>query len=219
MKHRIAETATVCGLLVCLTGVLLYAGEGDEAQPLGGRAKPLLSADRAERDRAVQTLNAEYLQTHGEILAALKESAVKHQNDHAFHSPLHCAILAAASWHVWEAEDLLLSMCDYEIDMRTIPAGMGGGPGLRYPVSMALVRLRVDTGKVLDAVAVSKGDKPLRVLAWVLLRRAGNAEKAMALLEQAGKAGAGNPNLKKAAELLGRPSDLLPPPNATDKEG
>jgi len=157
-------------------------------------------------------------------MAALEESAGKYNNDHTYHSPLHCAIVAVETWHVLDADTRLLSMVDYQLDALSVPPGEMLLGEDYYPAVRALVRLRVDAKRVVKALGASMNTKQLRLLAYVLSRRVGAADEVRAMLENAKKMGGDREkqNFAKAMELLEQvkhPSDLLPPLGKVDEPG
>jgi len=119
--------------------------------------------------------------------------------------------LAADAWRVFEAENSLLSVVDYELDRKTLPVGITVGGDFFYPAAGALVRMRIDTVKVVEAIKSSKTPKRLRILTWMLVQRTERIEEAKGLLQDAAKASseAAKQNLKQALEFLQRPNDLL----------
>jgi hypothetical protein len=124
-------------------------------------------------------------------------------------SPLHVAILAVGSYSVFEAESALLSIVDYEIDIRSLPVGLNVSGDFFFPAAGALVQLRVDTKKIVDAMLVTaKTDRQLQLMAWVLFQRAGSADEAKRILRARG--GDRIEEFRKALAFLDRAPDLLP---------
>jgi len=221
MIRHIAGPVVACAILICSACVCIYAEQGDDAQVPAGDVKMLSSPEKMEREHSLKKLNTEYLQRSQELMAALEESASKHNNDYTFYSPLHCAIVSVETWHVLDADTRLLSMVDYQLDAMSAPVGaMLVGEDF-YPAVRALVRLRVDAKRVLKALGASMNTKQLRLLAYVLSRRVGAADEVRAMLENAKKTVGDREkqNFAKAMELLERPRGLLPPPGKVDEPG
>jgi len=176
-----------------------------------GDVRLLLSGDVKVRDEVAGRLGGQYVRTRFAIQAALGQSVDDHQGDRRYASPLHSTILAADAWRVFEAENSLLSVVDYELDRKTLPVGITVGGDFFYPAAGALVRMRIDTVKVVEAIKSSKTPKRLRILTWMLVQRTERIEEAKGLLQDAAKASseAAKQNLKQALEFLQRPNDLL----------
>jgi len=175
------------------------------------QATRLLAADATERERALEWFNGQYHEVITGLQRALGQAAQDHRADRRYASPLHYAILAIDRWRVVESEDTLLSVVDYELDRKTLPEGITVGGDFFYPAAGALVRMRIDTVKVVEAIKSSKTPKRLRILTWMLVQRTERIEEAKGLLQDAAKASseAAKQNLKQALEFLQRPNDLL----------
>lgn len=176
----------------------------------------LLSDKKSERERSLEQINAHYLEVSGVLSKAIHDVAENGRSDRRYHSPLHCAILAVETWHVLDTDGMLLSIADYELDATSIPLGISLLGDDFFPAAKALVRLRVDTKKLVEHIKNSKTREKMRVLTWVLLQRAGCTEDARILLDAAARTSlaAEAVNLWSATELLKRPSDILPPPGS-----
>ncbi len=215
MSCRVVRMLQVVGVIVALIAAGRAFGAGGEEGKTGILdTRRLLSEEREERSRALEGLAAEYREVSAALLKTLEEAKAQFRNDRGQDSPLHCAILAVAAWQVIGADDLLLSMVDYELDVASV-YGMDVSGGYFFPAASALVHLRVDVAKVTRAIAAAKDPKTLRLLAWVLLKREGDVEKAQRSLADARSKSRGadtKRQFSKAIELLDDPSELLPPP-------
>lgn len=214
MKPHVARLSIACTIVICVAGICVYAQGRDDTQLLDGNAKQLLSPKKEQRERSLEKLSAQYLATSKELERALNQAARKQKGDRGYLSPLHCAIQAVRTWRVLKADELLLSIVDYELDRTSLPLGMLVFGDYFYPAASALIPLRVDTGLVLKAIETSKNKQRLRVLTWVLYKRVGDAGEARVMLKDAEKARSGNKkaNLKEAMRFLERPSKILPHP-------
>lgn len=216
MTRHIAGPVVACAILICFACVCIYAEQGNDPQLSDRDVRTFSSPEKMERKDSLNKLQAEYFRRSQELIAALEESAGKYNNDHTYHSPLHCAIAAVETWHVLDADTRLLSMVDYQLDALSVPRGEMLLGEDYYPAVRALVRLRVDAKRVLKALRASMNTKQLRLLAYVLSRRVGAADEVRAMLENAKKTGGDREkqNFAKAMELLEQvkhPSDLLLP--------
>lgn len=170
----------------------------------------LLSERQKDRERALEELTRQCSDGRRELAIVLNKAAREHRDNDRYMSPLHVAILAVESCHVFKAENALLSIVDYELDGRSLPDGLDVSGDYFFPAAGALVHLRVDSKQVVDAMVVTaKTDRQLQLLTWVLFRRAGSADEARRILHASGSDR--NKNLRKALAVLGRAPDLLPP--------
>jgi len=194
-----------------------HVEQGDAAQASEEGVRQLLSAKRTERAHSLEKLNTEYIRRGRELMAVLEDAADKYRHDRTYYSPLHCAIMAVEAWHVLDADTRLLAIIDYQLDALSVPRGkMLLGEDF-YPAVRALVRLRVDAKRVLQALGVCTDTEQLPLLVYVLSRRVGSVDEARAVLGNAGGTGGGREkqNFAKAMESLEHvkhSSDLLPPP-------
>lgn len=187
-------------------------GQEERSPMVKSDVQRLLSNEQLERERHLQALNIRQIDARRELAFVLEEATRNHRNNTHYMSPLHCAIQAVDIWRIYEAEDVLFSIIDYELDVTSLPLGIAVGGEYLRPAASALVSLRIDTGKVINAIVVqAENERQIRLLTWVLTQRSGSIEAAMALL----KAGGRNDNLLKATRLLNaieHESDLLQHP-------
>ena len=205
MKRNPAFTTVICTTLFCTH--LTYA---QDDKPQDVRPNQLLAGDQGEHQRALEEVQDDYVQTRRTLALQLEIAARDHKKDDGYMSPLHCTILAVERWRVFEADEMLLSIVDYRLDPSSLPVGLSIGGEYYYPAASALASLRVDTDKLIRALVVqAQGDRQIRLLTWVLVQRAGSADKAKAILEAAGR----NEKFEEAINLLDsveHESDLLP---------
>ncbi len=181
--------------------------------------RQLLSVHPLERTQALEGLTAEYYEVSAALLKTLEEAKAEFRTDRRYHSPLHAAILAVHSWQVTDAEDTLLAMVDYELDISSFPLGIDVSGDYFFPAARTLVHLRVDMAKVERALAAAEDPKTLRILTWVLLERGKDVERTkMALADASSKSHGATEkrNLSEALKLLNNPSELLPRPSRGD---
>lgn len=165
----------------------------------------LLSPDPHERQEVLHELSNDDFVAQQAALNALDEAVVENRDAVAEHrdkdlidSPLSCAIAAVHTLRVYDADDTLLSIVGYRDASPRRSGGVGGGESF-YPAAAALVAIRVDTGKVVDAFPwEAESDREIRLLAWVLARRTGSVKAATALLENSRD----QPGVARAFELL-----------------
>lgn len=210
MRCYIAESCIACAAFIFSSLGCLCAADTAKPQVSGDVKLLLSSTDNREREEALERLTGQYEATCGQIKAVLMEAASKHKGDDAYSSPLHCAIQAAAAWRVVNTDTLLLSIIDYELDGTSLPAGIDVSGDYFFPAASALVRLRVDTRKVLKAIEVCKNDRELHLLTWVLLQRVGDADETKLVLENAMTKRTKSQNFTKAIAILDRDQDPLP---------
>jgi hypothetical protein len=149
----------------------------------------------------------------GLLYGALRDAVEKNKEDRSYHSPLHIAILSVDAWNVFCAVETLLSIIDYELDVRSLPDGMVVSGDYFYPAASALVRLQVELIRIIGKIETAGTPKQLRLLTWVLFKRTGSAEKAISILKDVNqKEQKTRQNISEALELLKKPQDLLPPP-------
>jgi len=220
MNNRLVTMLQAIVLMVILlTTGRVFAGNAEVENIDMVDTKQLLSAQTMERSQALDGLTAKYREVSASLLKTLEEAKTEFRTDRRYHSPLHSAILAVDAWQVIDADALLLSMVDYELDPSSLPLGMDVPGGYFYPAAKTLVRLRVDMAKVERALGATEDPKALRILTWVLLERGEDIEKAkMALADASGKSHGATEkrNISEALELLNNPSELLPMPTRGD---
>lgn len=209
MRCYITKSCIAYAVLVFSSLGCLYAADTANTQAPGD-VKLLSSTDTRERERALEKLTAQYYTTSRQIRAVLAEAASKHKGDDAYSSPLHCAIQAVSAWHVLDADTLLLPIIDYELDGTSLPVGINVSGDDFFPAAGALVELRVDTKKVLDAIEACRNMRQLRLLTWVLLHRVGTADETKLVLENAMTRRTKRQNFTRAIALLDSNQDLLP---------
>ena len=186
--------------------------EETEAQKLAGQ---LLTSTRSIRQQAVANLKEKYRKVSDDLMINLQEAVTKHKEDHRYMSPIHCAVLAVRDWHVFEAEDKLISIIDYQLDLASLPVGMKVTGDYFYPAASSLVDIRVDTRKLVNVIGQTKDDQKLRLLTWVVCRRTGSTEDARRVLT----AHVSNERIQKALQFLDQAqhaADLLPHPKEID---
>jgi len=94
------------------------------------------------------------------------------------------------------------------LDPSSLPDGLNVLGDYFYPAASALVRLRVDSSKVVKSILATSDERKLQLLTWVLHSRVGSIEETRRILE----AGEKNANLDKVLEMLKQDStNLLPP--------
>ena len=220
MNNRLVTMLQVFVLMaILLTTGRVFGGNGEEGNISMLDTRQLLSVQPLERSRALEGLTAKYRQASAALLKTLEEARSQFRADRRYHSPLHSAILAVDAWQVIDADMLLLSMVDYELDPSSLPLGMDVPGDSFYPAAKALVHLRVDMAKVERALGATEDAKTLKILTWVLLERGKDVGKAkMALADASGKSHGATEkrNLNEALELLNNPSELLPMPTRGD---
>lgn len=198
-------------VVLSLAGACAMWEHGFSAQGADETAGHGLLADTPDvRKRSLQDSLKQYQALKDDARAALTEAEVKHRPNERYMSPLHAAILAVEGLRAFEAEGTLLSIIDYELDVRSFPSGLNVGGDAFYPAARALVRLRVEPAKLLDAIGDAKSDRQVQLLTWVLLQRSGSAEDARQILREYDKM----PQVAKAIRLLEHPDSLLPSPRA-----
>lgn len=219
MNSRVVRMLQVVGVMVVLLATVReLAVDAEEGNTRLVDTRRLLSEQREERSRALKGLSAEYSEVSAALLQTLREARGRFRTDRRYHSPLHCAILAVDAWQVIDADGLLLSIVDYQLDMASLPDGMVVFGDYFYPAASALVHLRVDVAKVERALEAAEDAKRLRILTWVLLEREGDVEKAKRDLADARSKSHGadeRQRISKALELLEAPSELLRVPTWT----
>lgn len=220
MNNRLVTMLRVVALMVILliTG-RVFGGSAEERNIVVLDARQLLSVQPMERSQAVDGLTAKYREISAALLKTLEEAKAQFRKDHRYHSPLHSAILAVDAWQVIDADMLLFSMVDYELDPSSLPLGMDVPGDYFYPAAKTLVHLRVDMEKVERTLGATENPRTRRILTWVLLERGEDIEKTkMALADARGKSHGATEkrNINKALELLDNSSELLPVPARGD---
>ena len=217
MNNRLVTMLQVAVLMAMLLATRRVFGANAEEENIGMiDTKQLLSVQPTERSQALEGLTAKYRKVCTELLKTLEEAKAEFRADRRYHSPLHSAILAVHSWQVTGAEDTLLTMVDYELDMASLPVGMDVFGDYFFPAARTLVHLRVDMAKVERALGAAEDPKTLRILTWVLLERGKDVERTkMALADASSKTQWADEkrNFNEALELLNNPSELLPRPS------
>jgi len=205
-------------VILLITG-RVFGGSAEERNIVVLDARQLLSVQPMERSQAVDGLTAKYREISAALLKTLEEAKAQFRKDHRYHSPLHSAILAVDAWQVIDADMLLFSMVDYELDPSSLPLGMDVPGDYFYPAAKTLVHLRVDMEKVERTLGATENPRTRRILTWVLLERGEDIEKTkMALADARGKSHGATEkrNINKALELLDNSSELLPVPARGD---
>lgn len=206
-KSTFMRGTTVLLVFTLVTGLLFGAD-------CGTATSRLLSARQLERRQALDELSSHDRTRAAELVKVLEKAASTSRADNHYLSPLHAAILAVDACRVDNADALLLSLVDYEIDSRSMPLGMTVSGNFFYPAAGALVRLRVDVEKVVQAIESAESEKSCRLLAWVLFKRVGDVERARNILFDASRKSYGvteRQNLRRASNWIDTPSELLPP--------
>jgi len=220
MNNRFVMMLPASFFVIMLLTTSRVLGENTKKDGSGGlNTRQLLSMQPTERKRALEDLTANYCKVSSALLKTLEDAKAEFIMDHRCHSPLHCAILAVETWQVVDADELLLSMVDYELDIESLPDGMFVLGDYFFPAAKALVHLRVDIAKVERALAAAENAKVLRILTWVLLEREKDIEKVkMALTDIRDKSHGATEkqNINKSLELLNVPSALLPVPSRVE---
>ena len=210
MTHALTYAVTIClALSYCCAVSVQPAGP----QRPGPGTRPALSVEQSERERteqmdrerALKELGNQYREVCKTLMGSLEQAAKEHRGDRRYMSPLHFAIAAVEGWRVLEAEDRLLSIIDYELDVSSLPVGDLVGSDFLFPAVGALVKLRVDARKVTNAIAQADNDRQVQLLTWVLYQRAGSVEEAKRILESE----KGDPHVATAIRMLDRGPDLL----------
>jgi hypothetical protein len=185
------RTVVFLGGLVCLVATysLFALAQGLPAELFEQHAETLaakiLSDDEDEPDGVIQKMSDHYSTECRAICLAIDDAATNHRDNDHFGSPLSVAISAADALRVFEAEDALLVLVDYELDAGTMRAGGVAGGDIFFPAASALVSLRVDVSNVVDAIVrwpEERSESGIRLLAWVLARRIGSLDEAKKLL-------------------------------------
>jgi hypothetical protein len=217
MNNRLVTMVRVVVLMVTLlTTGRVFGGNAEDGNIGMLDAKQLLSVQPMERSQALEGLTARYREVSASLLKTLEKAKAEFRTDRRYHSPLHSAILAIDAWQVIDADILLLSMVDYELDPSSLPLGMVVFGDFFYPAAKTLVNLRVDMAKVERVLVATEDPKTLRILTWVLLKRGKDIEKTKMTLADASGRSHGvteKRNINKALEFLSNPSELLPKPS------
>lgn len=214
MKNCFVWTSILGAVLVGFMFAIPITAHGGSTDRAADQVKQLLAATKADRETAREMLMAQYDENHRQLEAVLSEAVDKHKADSTYGSPLHSAIKCVAQWRVWESDTMLLGIIDYQLDISSFPVGMDVAGYDLYPAASALVSMRVDTQKVIAAIQTSKTPPQIRLLTWVLYRRAGTVDAAKSALGSAKNKGGNDGKLEQATELLEQfaksPEDLLP---------
>jgi len=198
---------------VCVLGL----NAGSEIDVLQRRKEigQLLSPNEDQRGDALEALTGQYTVSRMEIQTLLADAVQNHRNEQTYRSPLHCAIQSVGVWRVYEAEDMLLTLIDYELDTTQLSMGPEMVEGGSFPAAVALVRVKVDITKILDAIKLAKSMREVQVLTWILSRCLGTTGNAKAFLEsEAAAVAVDQPNnIQEAIKILAatlESGDLLP---------
>lgn len=204
MVDSVFKIAAICVLSACLFGVEASDGTGPR-EPINSIAGRLLQPKRDERASALLELHQQQAAARKAIVLALEEGLKQHVTDTGFMSPLHCAIEAASACRVFEAEALLVSVVGYELDRSSFPVGGLPVTSSFYPAADALVELRVDSRKVVNAICARPGtDKEIQLLTWVLANRTGSLNEAKRTLHDNAK----HDNIDRALAYLESSEDI-----------
>lgn len=180
-----------------------------DAQEAVTQAKRLQAGEESQREHAIEELVRHQVSVREQLRLTLTESIQNHQDDARYMSPLHCAIVAVETWRVFEAEGELFSVIGYRLDTKSIPLGTDISGDYFYPAAKALVALRVDTKKVIDAIVRARSQYQVHLLTWVLVNRTGSVDEARRTLTPLASAG----NIAEALKLLEHEVEL---PSALD---
>jgi hypothetical protein len=201
MKNTVLIVIVVA-LCVCFSVSEVYGQKGDNPM-IESYAQRLLAGEQYEREQALQSLNVRQFDARQNIANVLEEASRTSRSNTRYMSPLHCAIQAVGLWLVYEAEDGLFSIIDYELERQSVPDGISVGEGFFYPAANALVSLRIEPRKVVDAIIVrAESDRQVKVLTWLLTQRTGTIESSITFIEGTIEAQGTNPNLVKSVEFL-----------------
>lgn len=129
---------------------------------------------KAEREEHVEKLMSQYIQVESILLQNLHNARTSDIKDKTYYSPLHAAIRAIRAWRVARADDILLDVIEYTLDMASLPVGLDVSGDSFYPAARPLVELRVDIRKVIKAIRQADNEKQIRLLDWVLAERLGS---------------------------------------------
>lgn len=194
---------------LALGGKISAFGEEGVATKADEVSSQLLSIEKAVRNETVIKLKERYLSMGENLESVLQEAIKKHKGDTRYMSPLYSAILTVETWRVFETEDTLLSIVDYELDVGSLPLGMSVTGEFFYPAARTLVKLRVDPKKIVNAIVQTQDNRKRQLLTWVLRSRTESTDDASRLL----KGEVSNENIQKALQLLDEAknvADLLP---------
>ena len=132
-----------------------------------------VATQKAEREEHIEKLTSQYAQVESILLQNLHNARSSERKDKSYFSPLHAAIQAVRAWRVARADDALIEVIEYTLDMASLPAGMDVSGDFFYPAARPLVELRVDIRKVIKAIRQADNEKRIRLLTWVLGERMG----------------------------------------------
>jgi len=205
--------ATHIGQTIVAVAILVTVGHiqtvGEDLKATEG-AKGLMLSTRDERIKAVTALAAKYAAIEREVLGHLQGEVRKGTTNREYYSPLHCAILTVSVWRVVEAESMLISIVDYHLDVSSVPLFADVLPPQLYPAALALVELRVDSRRVVEAIKTAAGPDQVRILTWVLFRRSSTNLAAKMLDDEAKRSiGRSKDNLLRAAATIDKGENLL----------
>jgi hypothetical protein len=182
---------------------------GSSEQKAESLVEGLIAKENTQRIVTLGELKREYSAMAGRLRSTLSQAVQKSRNNSGYHSPVHCAVLAVAGWRVGEAENELLQIVDYEIDVQSVPVGTDLKGEELFPAASALVELRSDRGRVLNAIATADNMRKVELLTWVLMRRAESSQEAALWLGQAQKEYPNNRNIVASAAMLTRGESFL----------
>ncbi len=175
------------------------------------------AAQKSGREDYIVKLTSQYAQVESILLQNLHNACSSERNDKSYFSPLHAAIQAVRAWHVARADDALIEVIEYTLDMASLPDGLVVSGDFFYPATRPLVELRVDIRKVIKAIRQADNEKRIKLLDWVLVERMGSDLNKAAVhlrseLEKCDRQSEKD-NLTLAIGLLGKAKysdDLLP---------
>lgn len=127
-----------------------------------------------ERQSIRASFDQQYSQIAKELYKNLQEASRKHYADRRYYSPLHALILMTETWQLRAADDLLLNLLGYTLDIRSFPIGISVGGSFFFPAAYVLSRSSIEPGKIVEKMASIKDEKQLRLLLWILTERLGN---------------------------------------------
>ncbi len=185
MKVYTAVIGTCCVVTACLAMLGQAAKSDNTVSSVDANVRRMNSPGQQEREDAVKCLGTEYDAMAKSLYSVLAKASVKEKEDRGYYSSLHCAILAIAKWRVFAAEDILLSIVDYQLKPSTLPSGLTLYGKELFPAVGALVRLRVERKKIIGSMKASKSARTLSALTWIYLERSTSASEGIAALEMA----------------------------------
>ena len=214
------KSIILCIFFVLYIGIdLVHAETSDIGTKASDFAQSLSTARRnTERVEHIEKLMSQYAQVETILLQNLHNACSREIKDKSYFSPLHAAIKAVEIWRIARADDALIEVIDYTLDMASWPVGLTVSGDSFYPAARPLVELRVDIRKVIKAIRQADNEKRIRLLTWVLVERMGSdlskaAEHLRSEIDKCGDRQSEKDNLTRAIGWLGEArhsDDLLP---------